>query len=85
MREDKIWYRLGHISKNPMARFMSNISKKCNLSRVYTNHCITVTGATILTRMKFSASEVMSVTGHTNTRKVMTRGSDKWVKSLAKL
>ena len=43
---------------------MSEVSKNCNLSRIYTNHCIRVTGASILTRMKFSSSESMSVTGH---------------------
>ena len=31
---------------------------------MYTNHSIRVTGVTILTRMKFIASEIMSVTGH---------------------
>ena len=40
------------------------MSHLCNLSRVYTNHCIRVTGATFLRRQNFSAKQVMSVTGH---------------------
>ena len=59
-----VWYGKNHIGKNPLAKFMSDVSKKCDLSMIYTNHCIRVTGATVLTRMKFSASEIMSVTGH---------------------
>ena len=55
---------MGHIGKNPLGSFMSNVSNKCGLSKVYTNHSIRVTAATVLTRMKFSPSEIMSVTGH---------------------
>ena len=43
---------------------MTTVSIFCGLSKVYTNHCIRVTGATVLTRMKFSSSEIMAVTGH---------------------
>ena len=64
MEHDPVWYTRGHIGKNPLAKFMTNVSKYCELSKVYTNHCIRVTGASILTRMQFSASEIMSVTGH---------------------
>ena len=59
-----VWYGLQKLGKNTMAKFMSQLSIKCGLSQIYTNHCIRVTGASILTRMKFSASEIMSVTGH---------------------
>ena len=64
MQQDVVWYGKGHVGKNPLAKFMSEVSKNCGLSKIYTNHCIRVTGATILTRTKFSASEIMSVTGH---------------------
>ena len=59
-----VWFGKGHIGKNPLAKFMKNISINCQLSKIYSNHSIRVTGATILTRNKFSASEIMSVTGH---------------------
>ena len=64
MQADVVWYGKNHIGKNPLAKFMSEVSKNCDLSQIYTNHCIRVTGASILMRMKFSSSEIMSVTGH---------------------
>ena len=64
METDIIWFGKGHVGKNPLSKFMSTSSANCKLSRIYTNHCIQVTGATVLTRMKFSASEIMSLTGH---------------------
>ena len=60
----EIWYTRGHIGKNPLAKFMSDISEQCNLSKIYHNHSIRVTGCTMLTRMQFSPSEIMSVSGH---------------------
>ena len=59
-----IWYGRQHLGKHTLAKFMSDISTNCHLSKMYTNHSIRVTGTTILTRMRFSASEIMSVTGH---------------------
>ena len=53
MINDEIWFGLGHIGKNPLAKFMSDVSVNCGLSKIYTNHCIRVTGASILTRMQF--------------------------------
>ena len=63
-KEDSVWYTKGHLGKNSLRPFMKDISTKCDLSKQYTNHCIRVTGATILTRSNFSAKEIMSVTGH---------------------
>ena len=59
-----VWYSRQHIGKNPLASFMSDVSKQCNLSRKYTNHSIRVTGCTVLTRCNFSHSEIMAVSGH---------------------
>ena len=64
LQEGKPWYTLGHIGKNPLGVFMTLVSQKCQLSRTYTNHSIRVTAATVLTHLKFSPSEIMSVTGH---------------------
>ena len=63
-KNPEIWYTKGNIGKNPLAKFMSDISEKCNLSMISHNHSIRVTGITMLTRMQFSASEIMSVSGH---------------------
>ena len=62
--EDPVWYSKGHIGKNTLGMFMSELSKDCNLSQRYTNHCIRVTGTSILSRCRYNDKEVMSMTGH---------------------
>jgi hypothetical protein len=47
-----------------MSSFMSDLSKSCGLSRVYTNHSVRATGATILSKNMYGAAQIMSVTGH---------------------
>ena len=59
-----IWYTKGHLGKNTLGAFMRELSKNCELSQHYTNHCIRVTGSSILSRCKFNDKEVMSMTGH---------------------
>ena len=59
-----IWFSCQHQGKNTLGKFMSQLSLQCHLSKMYTNHSIRVTGITVLTRMKFSSSEIMSVSGH---------------------
>ena len=59
-----IWYKPLKIGENPLAAFMSCISHAADLSRVYTNHSICVTGTTFLGRSNFSDKQIMSVTGH---------------------
>ena len=51
---------------------MTEVSKNCNLSRMYTNHSIHVTGCMVLTRLRFSASEIMSVSGHRSVQSLAT-------------
>ena len=91
MMNDQIWYGKQKIGKNPLAKFMTNISTNCELSRMYTNHCICVTGTSILTRMQFSASEIMSVTGHKSVQslaiyqKTDQKKKEKWGISLEML
>ena len=36
----EIWYGKQHIGRNPLVKFMSEVSEKCNLSQKYTNHSI---------------------------------------------
>jgi integrase len=43
---------------------MTNLSKKCKLSEVYTNHSIRATGATILAKNMYCNAQIMVVTGH---------------------
>ena len=60
----QVWFSRKKIGKNPLASFMSDLSRECHLSQIYTNHSIKVTGCTILTRCKFSHSEIMAISGH---------------------
>ena len=60
----QVFYTIGHLGKNTLGTFMSELSKTVGLSKIYTNHCIRVTGASILSRCKFNNKEVMSMTGH---------------------
>lgn len=45
---------------------MTEISEKCNLSQIYTNHSIKATGVPFLSKHKFGFgdAQIMSVTGH---------------------
>ena len=47
---------------------MFRISKNANMSRRYTNHCITATVATVLKREGVDLLSIMSVTGHRNVK-----------------
>ena len=64
LEDTDIWFKPRKIGSNPLAAFMSRISHDTDLSRVYTNHSIRVTGTTLLGRCNFSAKQIMSVTGH---------------------
>ena len=59
-----VWYGRQHMGKHTLGNFMQDVSKECQLSKKYTNHSIQVTGVTVLTRQNFTASEIMSITGH---------------------
>ena len=58
------WYLSQHYGHNTLDKFMRRISEKINLSQVYTNHCIRVTGVTNLNRSHFTAKQIMSISGH---------------------
>ena len=51
-------------AKNTLHKFMTELTDNCNSSRMYTNHSKRVTAITVLMWMKFSSSEIMSVSGY---------------------
>ena len=53
--------RLGH---NTLDKFLLRLSKTCNLSDYYTNHCLCVTGITTFKRSQCTDSQIMAVSGH---------------------
>ena len=63
-KDADIWYQARKIGPNPLASFMSRMSHQADLSKVYTNHSIRVTATTHLNRNKFSAKQIMAITGH---------------------
>lgn len=65
-REGQGWYRASVVGINAIGKFLQEISKKANLSTMYTNHCIRGTTATALKKLGFSIPEIASVTKHRN-------------------
>ena len=70
MINDEVWFGKPKNGKNPLAKFMTEVSKNCELSKIYTNHCIRVTSISMHTRMRFSTSEIMSVSGHKSVQSI---------------
>lgn len=58
------WHFPTKIGFNPLATIMSKMSHTIELSKVYTNHSIWVTGATFLHRNNYTPKQIMSITGH---------------------
>ncbi|KAJ8311024.1 hypothetical protein KUTeg_011425 [Tegillarca granosa] len=58
------WYCNRAVGKDTLGKFMPELSRKCSLSQIYTNHSVRTTGVTILTKRNFSAAQIMSLTGH---------------------
>ena len=58
------WYSTQHYGHNTLEKFMRKLSEKLNLSEIYTNHCIHVTGVTNLNRSHFTVKQIMSISGH---------------------
>ena len=82
-----IWYTRQHLGKNTLAQFMTQLSKDISLSKIYTNHCIRVTGTSILSRCRYIDKEVMSITGHKSVQSltVYSRVHDKKKMEIAKV
>ncbi|VDI71655.1 Hypothetical predicted protein [Mytilus galloprovincialis] len=62
--EDPSWYYNIPVGEKTLGNFMSYLSKKCNLSEIYTNHSIRATGATVLAKNSYCNAQIMAVTGH---------------------
>ena len=62
--EDDFWYTTKPVGVNKMDTFLQDLSQKCGLSRIYTNHSLRATAATLLHQQDFPAQSVQSITGH---------------------
>ena len=64
---DSAWYLQEPLGKNRLGDMMKNISHEAKLSQAYTNHCLRVTTATVLSDAGFHISDIARVTGHSCT------------------
>ena len=66
-KKDKdIWFGKQKMGKNKVGNMMKQISKEACLSKIYTNHCLRATTATILARSGVQDRDIAMVTGHKN-------------------
>ena len=62
--DDNLWFTKKPVGIHTLQKFLPNLSKKCGLSQIYTNHSIRSTAATLLHQDKFDPTAVKSITGH---------------------
>ena len=62
---DGVWYSKA-VGLNALSTFMSELSKVCKLSQVYSNHSIRITGSLVHTRNLHHPLQVMAVAGRDN-------------------
>jgi hypothetical protein len=79
--ESEVWYCNVPIGAKKLSVFMSELSEKCNLSQIYTNHSIRATGATLLSKHKygFGDAQIMSLTTY---QRIYTEDKIKMVQTL---
>ena len=58
------WYENTPVGRDTLNDAMKNLSKRANLSQIYTNHCIRATTVTNLNEKGFEARHIMATTGH---------------------
>ena len=61
---DGLWFTGQPLGKNTIVHFMRDISKKANLSKVYTNHCVRATCISRLAEGGVSNHVIMATSGH---------------------
>ena len=64
VESDSVWYCNARVGEKKLSTFLSCLSKAADLSRIYTNHSIRATGASILSKSMYGPSQVMAITGH---------------------
>lgn len=62
--DSNVWYDNMVVGERYLGDMMKQISKKAELSRMYTNHSIRATAVTILDKSGFEARHIMSVSDH---------------------
>ena len=60
------WYENRPIGVNYLSKMMKVMSEDAKLSKMYTNHCLRATSATVLADAGVEARDICAVTGHHN-------------------
>ena len=63
-KDSTVWYKAVPLRHNTLDKFLSRLSKSCELSDHYTNHCVCVTGITNFKSNNCTNKQIMSVSGH---------------------
>ena len=66
----KPWYCNSPVGINLIGNMMNTISREAGLSKMYTNHCLGATAATVLSHNNFESRDICSVTGHKSTESI---------------
>jgi hypothetical protein len=62
----QVWYANAPLGVNTIATMMKGISQDAGASRIYTNHSIKASTATVLKKAGYAPQDIMAVTGHRN-------------------
>jgi hypothetical protein len=62
----EVWYSNAPLGVNSIGKMLVEISRDSGASRLYTNHCIKASTATILKQAGYQPQDIMAVTGHRN-------------------
>ena len=65
---DTSWYRNEPLGKNTLAKVMTNISLKAELSERYTNHCVRASTVTALYQRGVDTKQICAITKHKDER-----------------
>ena len=63
-KKSGVWYKKCPVGINTIGSKMSDLSKRAELSVVYTNHCLRATSATVLSHSGAEGREIIAFTGH---------------------
>ena len=67
---EQVWYCNSPVGVNTLSKMMSVISKKYNLSEIYTNHCMRVTSMQTMERNDMEGRDIIRVTGHKSEKSI---------------
>ena len=83
--KENIWYTSKPLGIQALGNLMKTISKRLNLSKTYTNHCIRSTCITLLASHGLEARQIMRVSGHKSESSLRSYDHDNSVEQKRKI